>query len=116
MLARKLKLMAASSAKMEFTAGDILTEHARYVEFMQRRVSGLEAAIAERDSKERNTQILSLRQQIALRDRQVGELNKVIDGFLTSNSWRVTLPLRKAKAILKLVSQRMKSLWLFGRV
>jgi glycosyltransferase involved in cell wall biosynthesis len=116
LLARKLKSLAALSTKLGFEAGDILREHARYVELMQRRVGGLEAAIAERDSNERNTQILSLRQQIALRDRQVVELNTVIDGFLNSTSWKLTLPLRKAKAILKLVSQRMNSLWLFGRV
>jgi hypothetical protein len=116
LLARKLRLLAASNTKLEFTAGDILREHARYVEFMQRRIGGLEAAISARDSAERNAQILSLKRQIAERDRQVAELNKAIDGFLNSKSWRLTLPFRKAKSFAERERRRMNSLWLFGRV
>ena len=116
LLARKLKLLAALSTKLELEAGDILSEHARYVEFMQRRVRGLEAAISERDSAERNAQVLSLKQQIAERDRQIAELNKSVEGFLNSKSWRLTLPLRKAKLFAEKARQRVNSLWSFGRV
>lgn len=116
LLARKLKLLAASSTKLEFAAGDILREYARYIEFVQRRVAGLETVIAERDSTETTAQLITLKQQVTERDRQIAELNKANDGFLNSKSWRLTLPLRKAKSLVEKVRQRMNSLWLFGRV
>ena len=88
----------------------MLREHARYIEFMLQRVRGLEAAVSERDS-----QILYLKQQMSERDRQIVELNKAIDGFLTSYCWRLTLPLRKTKLIVDFARQRMNWVWLFGR-
>lgn len=114
-LARKLKLLATSSAKLEFAARDILTEHARYIELMQQRVKGLEASVAERDFTVTAAQILSLQQQITERDRQLADLNKAVDGFLNSYSWRLTLPLRKMKSMVKRASLYMSGVWSFGR-
>ena len=50
LLARKLKLLADSkNSKLSSEAGEILKEHARYIELMQLRVDGLEAGIVGRD-------------------------------------------------------------------
>ena len=65
LLARKLKLLAASSIKLDLAAGDILMEHARCLEYMQRRVDGLETVIAKGDAAGRNALSISLKQFIA---------------------------------------------------
>jgi glycosyltransferase involved in cell wall biosynthesis len=73
LLARKLRLLAdLRSAKLGFETGEILKEHARYIELMQQRVKGLEVALAEPD--------------------------KVIRQKLPSNSWHITRPLRRVKS------------------
>ncbi len=110
LLARKLRLLADLCGTKCGFEGAMLREHARYIEFMLQRVRGLEAAVSERDS-----QILYLKQQMSERDRQIVELNKAIDGFLTSYCWRLTLPLRKTKLIVDFARQRMNWVWLFGR-
>jgi len=49
LLARKLKLLAdLHGAKICFDIDDILREHARYIEFMQQRMKGLESRIVRR--------------------------------------------------------------------
>jgi glycosyltransferase involved in cell wall biosynthesis len=117
LLARKLRLLADSgSAESEFGTCDILREHARYIERMQQRVGGLEAAIAERDFRATAAQMLSLQRQITERDGQIAALNKAVDGFLNSYSWRLTLPLRQMKSMVKRASQHMRAVWSFGRV
>jgi len=111
LLAAKLKLLAASNPKSELAPGDLLSEHARYIELMQQRVEGLQAAIAERDANERNAHILSLTRQIAERDSRMSELNRALDGLLNSFSWKITRPLRVAKAVVKLARQRIDTFW-----
>jgi len=64
LLARKLKLLAASSRKLDIAAADILMEYARSLEYMQRRVGGLETVIAKRDSTQRNAQFIRPKQRI----------------------------------------------------
>jgi hypothetical protein len=117
LLARKLKLLADSrSTKSEFATRDILREHARYIELMQQRVTGLEASIAECDFTATAAQILSLKQQLTERDRQIAQLKEAIDGFSNSGSWKLTAPLRKAKSFVEIARQRMKLVWLFRRM
>jgi hypothetical protein len=110
-----VRLLRRSVAELELESGEILKEHARYSEFMQRRVDGLEAAISERDSNERNPLILSLKQKISERDSQIVELNKAIDDLFNSYSWRLTAPLRKAKSLVEIARQQMKLPCLNGR-
>lgn len=65
LLARKLRLLADShSTKFGFEVGEILKEHARYIELMQLRVGGLEVGIAEREA-----QIAALGQMVTDRDK-----------------------------------------------
>jgi len=115
LLARKLRLLAASSAKLEFAARDILTELARHIEQMQQRVGGLEAVIAEGNFAQKDAEIVSLKQQISERDRQIVELEEAIEGFSNSDSWKLTTPLRKAKSLIEIARQRMNLAWLVGR-
>jgi glycosyltransferase involved in cell wall biosynthesis len=83
LLARKLRLLADSWAtKSGVEGGALLSEHARYIELMERRMKGLDAASAERD-------------------RRIAALNQAIEGFRQSKSWKLTSPLRKIKFILK---------------
>jgi glycosyltransferase involved in cell wall biosynthesis len=116
LLARKLRLLASSNAEFGFSAGDMLREHSRYVEFLQRRVAGLQSVIAEHDIAEKNAQLISLKQQMSERDRHIAELSKVIDGFVNSRSWRITLPFRIARSFLEKVRERMNSFRLLGRL
>ncbi len=79
MLARKLRLLADShGAKFGIEAGEMLREHARYIELVQRRMTGLDAAMAERDG-----QIAALKQVAARHDSMLG-----------SASWKVSAPIR----------------------
>ncbi len=90
LLARKLKLLVEShSAKFNFEAGEILKEHARYIELMQMRVKGLETGIVNRDG-----QIAERDGQIAERDGQISNLSKTIAEIRDSTSWRLTSPVR----------------------
>jgi hypothetical protein len=116
LLARKLRLLACSTAKLEFSADDILREHAKYLEFASRRVIGLETLIAERNVADKNAKLKSLTDQITQRDRQIAELNKAIEGFLNSQSWKITLPFRFAKSFLGKARQRIISFRPVGRV
>jgi len=116
LLARKLLWLAASSKTLAFEPSDILQEHARFIELMQQRVTGLEASIAERDFTATAAQILSLKQQLTERDRQIAQLKEAIDGFSNSGSWKLTAPLRKAKSFVEIARQRMKLVWLFRRM
>ena len=88
LLARKVRLLAElRSPKFGFETGEILQEHARYIEFMQQRVKGLEVAVAQRDSQignlnqavaQRDSQIGNLNQAVAQRDGQIGNLNQAV--------------------------------------
>jgi len=52
LLVRRLRLLAESrGVKFGFKTGEILKEHARYIELMQQRVKGLGVAVAERDGQ-----------------------------------------------------------------
>lgn len=83
LVARKLRLLADSpGANSGVEAGELLKEHARYIESMQRRVKGLEAGVVGRDG-----QIAGLRELAAEHDRQIERL-------LSSTSWKVSAPVR----------------------
>jgi glycosyltransferase involved in cell wall biosynthesis/uncharacterized coiled-coil protein SlyX len=97
LLARKLRLLAdLPNTNIAFEAGEMLREHARYIELIQQRVKGLEAGVAERDGQitslnqavaERDGQITSLNQAVAERDGQITSLNQAVaerDGQITS--------------------------------
>ena len=74
LLARRLELLAElPNPKFSFESGELLKEHARFIEFMQQRVEGLEVAVAERDG-----QIGNLNQAVAKRDDQIGHLNQAV--------------------------------------
>jgi glycosyltransferase involved in cell wall biosynthesis len=74
LLARKLKLLADSqSTKFGFEAGEILKEHARYIEAMQLRVGGLETGIAERDGLVHDKEV-----HIGNLETQVARLSQVV--------------------------------------
>ena len=116
LLARKLRLLASANANLGISAGDMLREHSRYIEFLQRRVAGLESVIAEQGIAEKNAKLKSLTEQITQRDRQIADLNKANEGFLNSQSWRITLPFRLAKSFLGRARQRMNSFRLLDRL
>jgi len=114
MLAHKLRLLADDyPIKDGIDAGEMLKEHARYIELMQRRVDGLEYTVHERDGRiaslnqtvaDRDGQIVSLNGAVAEREGQIAHLNqavaerdKQIATILSSTSWRITSPLRSAK-------------------
>lgn len=130
MLAHKLSLLAdLHSTKYGFKAGEMLREHARYIELMQHRVQALDAGVVKRDGQivslnqavderdgrivslnqavdERDGQIASLKEVVANRDGQivnfnqaVAERDNVIEEILASTSWRITRPLRAIKSI-----------------
>ena len=83
LLARKLRFLAdLSGTKFRADAGEMLREHARYIELMQERVNGLDVSVAERD-------------------RQIAALNEVIEGFRRSHSWKLTSPLRKLRFLIR---------------
>jgi hypothetical protein len=84
LLARKLKLLATSNIKLECTASDILMEFARYIEFAQKRVGGLESFISERHSADTTTPSNRLRHLINKCDRRLLALIRGISGFLPS--------------------------------
>ena len=84
LLARKLKLLATSNIKLECTASDILMEFARYIEFAQQRVDGLESFISERHSADKTAPSNRLRHLINKCDRRLLALIRGISGFLPS--------------------------------
>ena len=104
LLARKLRLLAdLRSTKFGFEAGEMLGEHARYIELMERRVKGLDAGMAERDGQianlsqavaERDGQIANLSQAVAERDGQITNLSQAVAELRESTSWRLTTPVR----------------------
>jgi len=96
LLAIKLRLLADLRGTKCGFEGAMLREHARHIELMQQRVKGLEARMAEREG-------------------QIAILNEAIDGLLNSYSWRLTLPLRKAKSIIRRTSQHLRADWWIGR-
>jgi len=76
LLARKLRLLAdAHATKGSFDVGAMLMEHARYIELMQLRVSGLETGIVEREG-----QIANLSQAVVEREGRIGNLNQAVAG------------------------------------
>jgi glycosyltransferase involved in cell wall biosynthesis len=93
-LAHKLRLLVdLDRTRFWGMAGEMLREHARYIELMQERVKGLDASVGERDH-----QIVALNQSIAA-------LNQAIEGIRESLSWKLTSPLRKLKLLLKCISR-----------
>lgn len=48
-----------------------------------------------------NDEIKSLRRDIILKDKELNKKDKEIESLLSSNSWRITKPLRKFKSIFK---------------
>ena len=85
-LARKLRLLAELGKRQsECSTGDLFIEHARYIELMHQRVKGLEQGI--------DGATVTLRRAIAERDKEIQSL-------LASTSWRLTQPLRTARAFL----------------
>lgn len=125
LLARKLKLLADShSTKFSFEVREILKEHARYIELMQRRVRGLETGMSERDHAiaERDGQIAGLAQAAHDKEVHIGNLDRALRErdeqisyhirsaaeIRASTSWRLTRPVRfvgrqllRIKTILK---------------
>lgn len=82
----KLRVLAnLDDSKSERLTRDLLREHARYIEFMQQRVNGLEKGI--------DAATATLRQTIAERE-------EVIHAMLASSSWRITHPLRVVKSLV----------------
>jgi glycosyltransferase involved in cell wall biosynthesis len=86
LLARKLKLLATSNIKLECTASDILMEFARYIEFAQQRVGGLESFISERHSADTTAPSNRLRHLINKCDRRFLAVIRGISGFLPGKS------------------------------
>ncbi|HEY7129259.1 MAG TPA: glycosyltransferase, partial [Nitrospira sp.] len=85
-LARKLRLSAdVGKLQSECSTGDLFREHARYIERMHQHVEGLEQGI--------DGATTTLRRAIAERDKEIQSL-------LASASWRLTRPLRAARAFL----------------
>lgn len=109
LLARKLELLAGSSAKAECSAPDLLREYGRFLRIMHRRLNGLEEALGWRDSALSIAQLNLSQQEIKKRDRQIAELQKALDEFCHSNSWRLTWPLRKAASLIEKTRQRITS-------
>jgi peptidoglycan hydrolase CwlO-like protein len=87
-LARKLQFVAASGNKqLDYQASDFLREYARYIEFMNQRVRGLETDMAmfhgergllTQQVAERDGQIVQLRQEVAERDGRVAHLHQQV--------------------------------------
>lgn len=104
LLARKLKLLAdAHGTKFSFEVGEILMEHARYIELMQRRVSGLETGIVERDAqiaglaqavRDKDVRIRNLDSASRAREEQLANFMQAVAALRGSISWRLTGPVR----------------------
>lgn len=95
LLARKLKLLADSqSSKFSSEAGEMLKEHARYIELMQLRVAGCERQIADLAKavhdkdvhignldhflKEREGRVANLSQSVVEHNQTIAERNQTI--------------------------------------
>lgn len=99
LLAHKLKLLADShGTKYGFEVGELLMEHAKYIELMQLRVAGLEVGIADRD------------ELIGDRDGQIARLNQAVAEIHRSTSWRLTSAIRFAGRYLLRVKLVLKAL------
>jgi glycosyltransferase involved in cell wall biosynthesis len=125
LLARKLRLLADShNTKFDFEVGEILKEHARYIELMQLRVKGLEAGMVERDGlvhdkevhidnlnhiiderdgqitgltqamHDKEVQISNLNHALEEREEQISSLIQTVAEIRRSTSWRLTGPIR----------------------
>jgi glycosyltransferase involved in cell wall biosynthesis len=85
-LVRKLRLLAdRGNRQSESSPGDLMREHACYMELMHQRVKGLEQGI--------DGATATLRRAIAEREKEIQTL-------LASTSWRLTQPLRTVRAFL----------------
>ena len=109
LLARRLELLAASSATPQCSAPEILREYGRFLRIVQRRLSGLEEKVGRRDSALSIAQLNLLKQEITKRDQQIAELHNTLEEFWRSKSWRLTWPLRKAASLLQKTCQRITS-------
>ncbi|MGZ3940028.1 MAG: glycosyltransferase, partial [Flavisolibacter sp.] len=104
LLARKLKFLAdLQSAKLSLEVGEVLKEHARYIELMRLRVGGLETGIAERDGlmHDKEVHIGNLERQVAGLSQALNEREHQISKHIQdaaeireSTSWRLTNPIR----------------------
>ena len=74
-----------------FEVGDILREHARYIELMQRRLRGLAEALAERDG------------QIAHSNQITNELLAFQHLVINSTIWTLSSPLRKFAPVKRFI-------------
>jgi len=100
-LARKLRLLAdLGKRQSECSTGDLFIEHARYIELMHQRVKGLEQGLEQ-----------GIEGATATLRRAIAEREKEIQTLLASTSWRVTQPLRIARAFLTTAGSRAVSLF-----
>ena len=100
-LARKLRLLAdLGKGQSECSTGDLFIEHAHYIELMHQRVKGLEQGLEQ-----------GIESATATRRRAIAEREKEIQTLLASTSWRVTQPLRIARAFLTTAGSRAVSLF-----
>lgn len=123
LLARKLRMLAdLGSTQSECDAGDTLREHARHIEFMQQRMKGLEAAIADQDE-----QIASLTQAVSERDERIAnleekdhllvELNQRLFAIERTIGWKLLERFRRVRErAFPLQSRRRKAYWILRKL
>jgi hypothetical protein len=108
LLARKLRLLAATDAGGGARERALLESYSRYIDFAAERMGGLEAGMGVRDReleplrKDRGhlvTEIGDLRRQLAQREHELATMRG-------SLSWRVTQPIRM---VLDLLSRSRRS-------
>ncbi len=116
LLARKLRLLAESrSAKLGFKTGEILKEHARYIELMQQRVQGLGVAVAQRDGQigNLNQAVAERDQAVTERDGQIGALNQAVakrDGWISNLNQAVAQRDGQISNLNQAVAERVKDI------
>jgi glycosyltransferase involved in cell wall biosynthesis len=99
-LARRLRAMADSRGRLSrIDGGEMLREHARYIEFTQQRLTGLEAGIINRNETKKFSELL------AERDRQITELHQILLEMQSSISWRASSPIRFAGRALRKIEK-----------